>query len=66
MAIEPARLPPFEALRNEIAALRASPLVAMSGRRAALDLIDAYLVATESRVAALERAIAELEVRLGR
>jgi hypothetical protein len=54
MSIEPARLPPFEALRNEIAKLRASPLVALSGRAAALDLLDAYLVSTESRLAALE------------
>jgi len=54
MASEPARLPPFEALRLELATLRASPLVALSGRRGVVDMVDAYLVATESRLAALE------------
>jgi len=59
MAIETARLPAFEALRNELAALRASPMVALSGKRGIVDMVDAYLVATESRLAALESKSAE-------
>jgi hypothetical protein len=61
MPHEPARLPPFEALRNELSTLRASPLVAMSGRRAVLDLVDAYLVATDARLTALESICRKLE-----
>jgi hypothetical protein len=50
------RVPPFVAMRLELAKLRASALVAMSGRGAIIDIVDAYLVATEARLKALENS----------
>lgn len=56
MSNERVRLPPFEALRVELQQLRASPMVALSGKRAIIDLVDAYLVATDARLTSLEAA----------
>ena len=61
MAIEPARLPPLEAIRNELQVLRRSPMVALSGRAALVDMVDAYIVAHEARLEAIEARIAALE-----
>jgi hypothetical protein len=58
MAIETSRLPPLEALRNEISKLRTSPMVKFSGRGDVLEILDAYVVEQDAR-------IARLEVRLG-
>ena len=62
MAIESApRLTPFVAVRLELAKLRASVVVQASGKAAVVDMVDAYIVQLETRVAALERAHAETQ-----
>lgn len=54
-AIEPQRVPPAVALLQEIQKRRASPAVAVSGLGPVLDVLAAYIVTTEARLAALEK-----------
>lgn len=59
MAIETvARVPPGAALVNEIDRRRASAVVQAAGLGPVLEMLRAYIVATESRLAALEAAAA--------
>lgn len=60
MAIEVTRLPPLEALLNELDALRSNAWVRVSGKAAALDMLRAYLVSTDQRVSNLERMVCEV------
>jgi hypothetical protein len=55
MAIEKVdRVPPHVAIRQEIAKHRRSMMVAASGLAPVLEMLDAYIVSTEARLAALE------------
>ena len=52
--IDPKRLPPATALRQEIEKHRRSVMVAASGMGPVLDMLDAYIVTTEARIEKLE------------
>lgn len=57
MAIEQVdRVPPHVAIRQEIAKHRRSPVVKVGGFGSVLEMLDAYVVATEARIEALEKA----------
>lgn len=62
MAIETgARLPPLAAIRNELAKLRSSAMVRMSGHAPTVDMVDAWLVSIDARVASLETQVKQLQ-----
>ena len=52
--VDSRRVPPAAALRAEIAKHRRSVMVAASGLAPVLEILDAYVVQTEARIAALE------------
>lgn len=64
--IEAARVPPHVALRQEIAKRRNSASVALGGLGPVLDMLDAYIAATDARVAALEDAVRAAAILVSR
>lgn len=56
-----ARLPPLEAVRNELQKLRSNTWLKLSGNAGVIDMVDALLVSQDARLAALEAQMRQLQ-----
>jgi hypothetical protein len=56
-----ARLPPLEAVRNELQKLRGNTWLKLSGNAGVVDMVDALLVSQDARITALETQVKQLQ-----